>query len=305
MNEAQARIPIFRTVASAYGRGIGALLGDGALFRYFVYASLLGIAAFAARVSLIWFLPWHRVALPAGAAEIISAVVPLVVFTALMRGIAPFAVAVHRKILLGEAPRDSYLMAMRGRRERRFFLASFVVLPTIVLAILTVPMAMYLIYGVNPLSIGYLTRALAARPALGREIGAAEVLAHAIVGLAAVRSAFAFPAIAIDRPDASLRQSFAETRGTTGRLFAVFLLMYVPPVTIYAVANHIIIAMVVRETRGGGSIVAAYLAPPFIAVYAALVVLMISMVAVTAAAAARCYEIRVGPGAQRVADVFS
>src|SRR5262245_33353510 len=151
MQDEQPRIPIFRTAVGAYGRGIGALLGDGALFRYFAYALLLCAATFAVRVYLVSFYPWYKWSLPAHGVEIAASVASLLIYTLMMAAIAPFGVALYRKLLLGEAPRDFYLPAICGRRQRRFFLASIAVLAAALLAIQAMPAVVYLLYGINPL----------------------------------------------------------------------------------------------------------------------------------------------------------
>src|SRR5262245_50945817 len=234
MQDEQPRIPIFRTAVGAYGRGIGALLGDGALFRYFAYALLLCAAAFAVRISLVFLYPWYKWSLPPHGVEIALTVASLLVYTLMMAAIAPFGVALYRKLLLGEAPPDFYLAAIGGRRQRRFFLASVAILAAILLAILAAPAAAYLLYVVNPLDAASLTRATVTRPGVALVLLATELIAYLVVALAAARSTFAFPAIALDRPGASLLRSFDETRGATWRLFFVFVLVFLPPLAIYA-----------------------------------------------------------------------
>ena len=309
MHDAQPRIPVLRTAVAAYGRGIGALFGGGALFRYFVYALLLGLAAFGVRIYLVFVYPWYRWSLPKHGVDIAVGAATFLIYAALMGAVAPFGVAVYRKLLLGEAPQEFYLVAMGGRRQRRFFLASIVVLAAVILATAAIPAAVYLLYGVNPLDAVNLTRAATARPLISWTIVATELFAYAVVALAAARSTFAFPAIAIDRPGASLLQSFAETRGATWRLFFVFVVIYLPPLTIYTIASNIILSIALRQGSGSAvptnrAIAALYTSPPVVALYALMVVLLILIVAVTAAAAARCYEIKVGHRAQQLVDVF-
>ena len=300
VTEAPPRIPIWRTAATAYRQGIGALILDRALFRYFVYSSLAGFAVFAVRIYLVAIFPWYSLPMPAGTVEIAISALTLLVYVALTFAVSPYGVAVHRKLLLGESPHGSYLRALGRRREKQFFLVSVAVM-VIAFVTLLAPLATTLfLYGAR--SIDFIARAENAKAAL--VISLVALLACMTACLATARCAFAFPAIAVDQPGASVRQSLAETRGTTWRLFFLFVLIYVPPLVIYVAASDIAFFSVL-QAHAGTPPAGMYFSSPFIFVYVLMVIVMMLMVSVTAAATSRAYEIRVDRGASGIADVFS
>jgi len=299
-------IPVWKTAVAGYRQGIGALLGGGILLRYLLYACVIGFAAVAARLYLLFIHPWHAWNLPAPMVEIVISVLTAVIFATWIFCLSPFGVAIHRNILLGELPRQSYLMALTGRRERRFFLVSVGLCVIGVVALFAQPAAMYLLYGVNSLNVIEVSRASSIHPTMGLITGLIALLALALAAVVAARCVLVFPSIAVDRPGASLRQSFADTRGTTFRLFAVLVLISVPPVIIYALSSSFVFAAFVPAPGSpGGSIRAILLSPPFVAVYALMVTLAMLMIVATGGAAAHAYEIRINRSLSRVAEVFT
>jgi hypothetical protein len=118
--------------------------------------------------------------------------------------VAPVYIAVHRFILLGET--SGYWFAPGTQRFRRFFgymvaLDLFMLLPSVV----------SLTGSNSPSDIGF---------GLGVSIG---------VLLTCVRVTLLFPAVAVDAPGANLANAFADTAGNLWRIFAIGLLLSVPP----------------------------------------------------------------------------
>lgn len=222
----------------------------------------------------------------------------------------PFASAVHRRILLGEAPSGYYAAAVAQRTQRRFLLATIAVYALFFAAPFLNDLAVYVIFGLNPFDPLEVSRGYAAQPIIAAVVLAVSLLSYLLAALIATRFTFAFPGIAIERPQASLRGSFAETHGSTWRLFFVFLLTYAVPFVLMAglyvgmsvifVVNH---PELVKDPEQIGD--AMLYSTPFVVVYAFAFIIMMAMIAVTAAAAARAYEIRVDLGLTGVAEVFS
>jgi len=261
---------------------------------------LAAFAVFAVRIYLIAIFPWHSLPMPAGTVEIAIFALTLLIYVALTFAVSPYGVAVHRKFLLGESPYGSYLKALGRQREKRFFLVSVAVMVVAIVTILVPLTTTFFLYGAR--SIDFVARAENAKAAL--VISLVAILAFMTACLATVRCAFAFPEIAVDQPGASVRQSLAETRGTTWRLFFLFVLIYVPPLVIYVAASDIAFFSAL-QAHSGTPAAGIFVSWPFIFVYVLMVVLMMLMISVTAAAASRAYEIRVDRGASGIADVFS
>jgi hypothetical protein len=307
MSDVHGKIPIWRTVVAAYRLGIGAVFSNGALFRYFIYASLLSLVILA----LQFFLTASRLAAmtqpQAPGTTVLSIAASMLLYVAYAAALCPFAAAVHRRILLGETPRGYYAAAWRTQRQ--FLLATIAVYALFFLAPLVSNLAAYLIFGLNPLDPLEMSRAYQARPGLAAVMLLLSFVTYLVAGLIATRFTFAFPSIAIERPGASLRHAFAETRGSTGRLFLIFLITFAVPfailIILYAGAAVIFAIShpeLLRAPERMGS--AMLYSTPVLVAYALMFVLTMIMVAVTAAAAARAYEIRVG-GMIGVAEVFS
>ena len=310
MNDPHPTIPIWRTVAAAYRLGIGALFGDGALFRYFVYASLLSLAV----VGLQLYHVASRLAAvaqsPTLGTTLLSIATGMLLYVGYAAASCPFAAAVHRKILLGETPRGYYAAAATRAMQLRFLLATIAVYALFFVAPLVSNLALYLIFGLNPFDPLEVSRGYAAQPIIAVVVLPLSLLSYVLAALIAARFTFAFPGIAIERPDASLRRSFAETRGSTWRLFFIFLFTFALPFAIffilYVVASIVFVIshpdlLSAPERMGTAMVYSA----PFLVVYAAMFIIMMLMTAVMAAAAARAYEIRVEGGMTGVAEVFS
>jgi hypothetical protein len=311
MNDPHPTIPIWRTVAAAYRLGIGALFGDGALFRYFVYASLLSLAVLSLQF-------YHIASHLAAAAQpqtpgmtLLSIAAGMLLYVGYAAAICPFAVAVHRKILLGETPRGYYAAAAMRRTQLRFLLAAIAVYAVFFVAPFVNNLAVYLIYGLNPFDALAVSRAYTTHPTIATVVlPLSSLLSYFGAALIAARFTFAFPAIAIDTPGASLRRSVAETRGSTWRLLFVFLFVFALPLIIllvFYVGASVIFIMNHPELVHSPEMIAPAIAfsPLFLIVYATMFVFMMVMIAVIAAAAARAYEIRVDRGMIRLAEVFA
>jgi len=310
MNDPHPTIPIWRTVTAAYRLGIGALFGDGALFRYFIYASLLSLAV----LSLQFYHIASRLAAVAqpqtAGMTLLSIATGIVLYVGYAVAICPFAVAVHRKILLGETPRGYYAAAAMRRTQLRFLLATSAVYAVFFVAPFVNNLAVYLIYGLNPFDALEVSRAYTAHPTIAAVILPLSLLSYFGAALIAARSTFAFPGIAIETPNASLRRSLAEARGSTWRLFFIFLLTFALPfaifIILYLVASATFLISNPELLRAPDRIATAMVySLPFLVIYAIMFIIMMVMVAVTAAAAARAYEIRVDRGMTRVAEVFA
>ena len=303
-------IPIWRTVVAAYRLGIGALFRDGALFRYFIYASLISLVV----LSLNFYQVASRLASmaePQTPGMVLQSIaVGMLLYVAYAAAVCPYAVAVHRKILLGETPRDYYAAAVMRRTQLRFLLATIAVYAVFFVAPFVNNLSVYLIYGLNPFDAPAISRAYTTRPTIAAVVGILSLLSYVGAALISARLAFAFPSIAIETPNASLRRSLAETRGSTWRLFFIFLLTFALPFTIfiilYAAASVVFLINHPELVRSPNMMASAMLySPPFLAIFATMFIISMAMIAVTAAAAARAYEIRVDRGMTGVAEVFS
>src|SRR5215470_2514143 len=221
MSGAYPTIPVWRTVLAAYRLGIGAVFSSGALFRYFIYASLLSLAIFALQLyQAAWRLA--TMAQPQTTGTVVLSVgVSTLLYLGYGAAVCPFAAAVHRRILLGETPQGFYAAA-RGM-QLRFFWATTAVSALFFLGPLVSDLVVYLTFGLNALDPLEMSRAYQARPWLVGVVLSLSLLTYLAAGLIASRFTFAFPTIAIERADASLRHSLIETRGSAWRLFLIFL----------------------------------------------------------------------------------
>ncbi len=310
MNDPHPTIPIWRTAVAAYRLGLGALFRDGALFRYFVYASLLSLAVLSLQFYHIASNLAAMTQPQTAGAILLHIATSILLYVGYAVAVCPFAVAVHRKVLLGERPRDYYAAAAMRRTQLRFLLATLAVYAVFFVAPFANNLAIYLIYGLNPFDGLEISRAYAANPAIGVITLLMSLLSYVGAALIAARFTFAFPAIAIETPGASLRRSLAETRGATWRLFFIFLLTLALPfavfVILYAVASITFVMNHPEVLRAPESMATTMVySTPFLVLYAIMFMMMMMMTAVMAAAAARSYQIRVDRGMTGVADVFS
>jgi len=307
MSGAYPTIPVWRTVLAAYRLGIGAVFSGGALFRYFIYASLLSLVILALE---LYQAAWHlaTMAQPQTTGTVVlSMAASVLLYLGYAAATCPFAAAVHRRILLGETPHGYYAAARR--MQLRFFWATTAVYALFFLGPLVSDLVVYLMFDLNAFDPLEMSRAYQARPWLVAVVLPLSLLAYLAAGLIASRFTFAFPTIAIERPDASLRHSLVETRGSTWRLFLIFLITFALPslivIVLYAGAAVTFTFRHPELLKAPERIGSAMMySTPFLIVYALMFVIGMMMIAVTAAAAARAYQIRVG-GMIGVAEVFS
>lgn len=310
MNDVHPTIPIWRTVVTAYRHGVGALFRDGALFRYFIYASLLSLVIFGLHIyrTGLRLSPARDESTPAE--WIGSIVVGMLLYLGYAAAISPFAVAMHRKFLLGETPREFYLGAVIKRGQARFLLATIAVYGIFFVAAFASHPVIFLVYGLSLFDAAAVTRAYAAQPTIALVVSVLTWMSYAAAALIATRFTFAFPAIATEASGASLRRSFADTRGSTWRLSFIFILIFALPFVSFmiasGIASFIFVANHPELAQSPDALATTMMySPPFLTIYAAMFVIMMVMVSVTAVAAAQAYEIRVNRGLSGVAEVFT
>jgi hypothetical protein len=223
---------------------------------------------------------------------------------------SPLTVALHRKLLLGEAPRGAYFAAMLRGAEARVAAAAMAVYGLFFVAQLSAYPLIYVAYGVNPLNAADLGVAYAVEPTIALIVVPLTWSASLLAGLMSTRLAFAFPGIAINAPGASLRQSYAETRGSAWRLFFIFLLILLLPFVAFVIAiGAASVSVIVGNPEAVGDPDRAaemmMVSLPFLVAYAVGVVLMMAVVVAIGAAAARAYDVTVNRGLTGVAEVFA
>ncbi len=309
MNGVHPELPIWRTVVAGHRDGIGALFRDGKLFRYFVYASALNLILLGGQLYIgLGESPITESGSPA--THLSDLFFGLLISVAYAIAISPLTVAVHRKLLLGEAPRDLYVAAMFQATQLRLALATMAVYALFFVAQLAIYPVIYLIYGVNPLKAADLASAFSAQPSMALVVMVTTWVGSAFAALISTRFAFAFPALSTRAPGASLRQSFAETRGSMWRLFFIFLIILALPflafVIAISVASILFFVQYPEAIQTPDSVgPAMMLSPTFLVMYAVAFVAMMAIIVVIGAAAARAYEIRVNRGMSGVAEVFA
>jgi hypothetical protein len=307
-------IPVWRTATAAYRLGFGAVFGDFAMFRYFVYASVLALAVAAGQFYLAnqnMRIVVQPAAAPVGnLTPLLQLGAELLLYILLAFVIAPFGVAVQRKILLRESPTGFYFGGATAPSQRRYFLATtFVFASYQLITLVSVPL-LYFLYGVNALDTADSAAAYRSNHSIAT---AALLVTYALFFVAAIvaaRCSLLFPAAAIDRPEAWFLDAMRAARGATARLFGVFILVCMPAVVAFFlgviiaalvfVVPRLLAGMTPAQVRGvmlGSS--------PFLVLYACMFVIAMLLSAVIAAAAARAYEVRVNHDMGRVADVFS
>ena len=319
MNEAvvatgQPVIPVWRTAKAAYRLGFGAVFGDFAMFRYFLYAGFLAFLVAAGHLYLAG-LNMQIVAQPAvqptdAATPLLQLGADLLLDVVLAFALAPFGVAMQRKVLLQESPKGFYIRGAVAPPGRRFFLATLFVLAINQLITLTLVPVVYFLYGVNALNPAALTSAYRSNHAM---MVTATLVTYASLLVAAVimaRCSLLFPTAAVDRPGPWFREAIREARGTTARLFWLFTLVCIPAVIaviVDALVASIAFAVprLVAHTNPQQLRSEMIFSTPFLILYASMFVIAMLLMAVIAAGAARAYEIRVNYDMSRVAEVFS
>ncbi len=309
MNDQSLELPVWRTVIAGYRDGVGALFRDGRLFRYFIYASALTLILMGGRlyVELDGSLTSGS---ETSAAQIGNLLFGLLISVAYAITTSPLTVALHRKLLLGETAHEAYFAAMLRGSHMRIVGATMAVYGLFFVAQLSAYPIIYVAYGVNPLNAADLEATFAAEPMIAMVITALTWGASLFAGLMSTRFAFAFPAISTNAPGASLRASFAETRGSMWRLFFIFLLIVFFPFVAFVMAiggASVLLVIgnpeaVANPDRVGEMMM---LSSPFLVVYAIGFVVMMAVIVAIGGAAARAYEIKVNRGMTGVAEVFA
>ena len=120
--------------------------------------------------------------------------------------VTPLAIPVHRFILLGET-NDNYAIDTQNPRFMRFFLISVALS-----AILTIP-------SLVSIALVFLAPILS---------GIVSALLGIIAAIISIRTVILFPSIAVDAPGADWRNSMADTKGHSWRVFFIFLVTFLP-----------------------------------------------------------------------------
>jgi len=313
------KIPVWRTAYDAYRLGLGAVFSSGAMFRYFIYGSVLMLGIFAAEIylSLVNAGLFSNFVSGRDALSIFAIDVAIGLLSYILLAIVqtPLGIAIHRRVLLGDSPKGSYRGYAIGGHGSSFLIASIVIYAAFFAASLAYVPVVFLLYGVNPFDETSFSGLMISHRASILVIMSIWFFAYFAASLLSVKCAFAFPTAACGRLGALLQQSFAETRGSMWRLFFVFLLVFVPVVVVYLVASitaalAYVVPYLTNADAGsvgsGEDMMMGLLLSPHI-IIAGLVVfvaVMFSYVAM-AAGAARAYQIRVERGLSGVAEVFS
>jgi hypothetical protein len=309
----RSKIPVWRTAYDGYRLGIAAIFSSGAMFRFFVYGSVLSIAVLGAEVYLMF---WIVVSLSERASDILALLIPFVAYIAITAVQTPLGIVLQRRILLGDFPSRSYVAYAVDHRGRNYAFVLLLICGFYFLASL-IEIPMNLLFFGQPFvpaeipveDITYATYAML--------MLLAWVVTFAIASVMSAKCAFMFPAVACERPG-SWRQAYGETRGIVWPLFAVFLIAFLPVLLLFAIVSvgaFIASLSPFMETLSIGDGVSdlateqamhsMLLSPVFIVAYIfAGLAYMLSFV-VTAAAAARAYQIRVERGLSGVAEIFS
>ncbi len=131
------KIPVWRTAYDGYRLGIAAIFSSGAMFRFFVYGSVLSIAVLGAE---IYFLFWTPENTSEDASNIFALLIPFVTYIAMTAVQTPLGIAIQRRVLLGDIPSRSYIAYAVDHRGRNYafvlllisgfyFLASLIEVP--------------------------------------------------------------------------------------------------------------------------------------------------------------------------------
>jgi hypothetical protein len=307
------RIPVFRTAYDAYRLGIGAIFGSSAMFRFFVYGSVLSIAVLGAEFYLLY---WSGMNLSESTANILALIMPLMTYVALTAVQTPLGIAIQRRLLLGDVPTRSYAAYATDRRGINYGIVLLAICAFYALAsLIEIPVAL-VVFG-EPFAPADTQGDDMKFTAFSSFMALAWTVVFACASWMSAKCAFIFPAVACDRPE-SWRQFYDETRGNVWVLFAVFVFALLPVallcfVVFVAAFVSSLSPLMAAMNLGEGASEAAMeqalssilVSPAFIVAYAiAGVGYMLSFI-VTAAGAARAYQIRVEGGMSGVAEVFS
>jgi len=304
------KIPVWRTAYDAYRLGLGAVFSSGVMFRFFVYGSLLCLATLSGYFYIVG--DGQSDALVSIGSRRATAVVVITVTYLLLAAVAaPLGICIQRYIVLGEPPRKSYFHYAAMKRGRSYVFASLAV-STVFLATALVQMfADEAIFRINATTLDEAFETPRFTSAM--MVLAFNLFTYGIAALLVVRFSFAFPAIACDRPGASLRQSMSETRGSLWRLFFVPLIVSIP----YGIVSSAV--LVVASSFAAYNYIGSegFVPTPeelysilmssssfFAGLGIVFVGAMIIFIAI-AAGAARAYQIRIERGLSGVAEVFS
>jgi hypothetical protein len=132
--------------------------------------------------------------------------------------LTPYAISVHRFIILGEKT-TSYRIAPTEPRFRRFFSWSLILL----------------VLGSAP---GVIYAAVADIVLI-----VPVFILYVLVFVFAIRAIVLFPAVAVDAPDANWRQAIADNRGQAWRIFFIILGAMLPLVIVVLIVNIIVQAV--------------------------------------------------------------
>jgi len=216
---------------------------------------------------------------------------------------------------LANPPIAGYLAYAAGGASSSFLRMSLVVYASLFAASFAYLPIVFLVYGVNPLDETGLAMLMVRDSYSILVILSLWLLGYLVAFFFCVKCAFAFPTAAYDGSGASVRRSFAETRGSMWRLYFVFVLIFAPVVVVYFVAFlAAMLAYIVPLVMNAGGAPAVsseeilndLLLSPHIIVAGIVVyiAIMLSYVAM-AAGAARAYQIRVERGLSGIAEVFA
>jgi len=304
-------VPVWQTAKAAYRLGLGAVFGDFAVFRYFLYAGGLALLVATGHFYLV------GVNLKAATAPAADDTMPLLQLGAgmlldafLAFALTPFGVALHRKILFRESPRGVYFGGAMAPPRRRFFLATLFILAIYQVFALALIPVLYLLYGVNALNTTALASAYRSNHAL---VTTTALLTYGMIFVMAIivaRCSLLFPAAAMARPGPWFREAIREARGTAARLFWLFVVICIPAIIVFFVAiigaslafavPRLQAHMTPQQMRGE-----MVLSAPFLVLYAFMFAVAMLLTAVIGAGAARAYEIRTNGDTSRVAEIFS
>src|SRR5262245_58025305 len=305
------KVPIFRTAYDGYRLGIGAIFGNFAMFRYFVYGSVLWI-------SLIGYEFYDSfsstTAVMRGGAgrPIIGDIIIAILFAVAIAAVqTPMCIALQRRVLLGEAPKQFYFAHLLSQAGSRYLLATFLVQAFFLGASLS-QYPVIMLFGHDPTDPVALSTAMSDDPTFLWTVVLELLAAYLAAAWFAVRLTFAFPEIACDRWRGSVWLHLAETKGTNARLFFLFILILLPIPVLYVMLSLIaVIVFVVRHMAAGGDATSSdFLINMFSSteIIVATIVLVLGVAvswAAVAAGAARAYQIRVERGLSGLAEVFS